>query len=75
MQMSRTVWGLVLGSLMSGAIGGLRQDIMGKEAWVRSVDANWMPAVWSVPLNIGLLVVVGVALVFMVRSEIEEASK
>jgi len=49
--MTASKWRVFIGAqFLGGAVGSLVQDAFGLERWVALVRANWIPAIYSVPL-------------------------
>jgi hypothetical protein len=63
--MTASKWRVFIGAqFLGGAVSALVQDAFGLERWVALVRANWIPAVYSVPLAV-FVGIVGVFLIYV----------
>lgn len=66
------VVGFYHGMVVYGCINSLYQDIIGKQAYIEKVQNNWIDGVVTIPIAIGILVLVVIDLVNKARTKAKE---
>lgn len=55
-----------------GCINSLYQDILGKQAYIEKVKNNWIDGAVTIPLAVGLLILVVVDIAYKARVKAKE---